>query len=81
MNRLFVRKNITSISILIFLILFIAVQMVKPAFLYNTDGSLKQFGLGRKSKTVIPIWFISFILAIFSYLFVLYYLAIPKFRN
>ena len=76
MNRLFVRKNITSISILIFLILFIAVQMVKPAFLYNTDGSLKQFGLGRKSKTVIPIWFISFILAIFSYLFVLYCLII-----
>ena len=80
MNRLFVRKNITSISIFIFLILFIAVQMVKPAFLYNTDGSLKQFGLGRKSKTVIPIWFISLILAIFSYLFVLYYLATPKFR-
>ena len=55
--------------------------MVKPAFLYNIDGSLKQFGLGRKSKTVIPIWFISLILAIFSYLFVLYYLAVPKFRN
>ena len=80
MNRLFVRKNITSISIFIFMILFITVQLVKPAFLYNTDGSLKQFGLGRKRKTVIPIWFISLILAIFSYLFVLYYLATPKFR-
>ena len=55
--------------------------MIKPAFLYNTDGSLKQFGLGRKNKTVIPIWFISLILAILSYLFVLYYLAVPKFRH
>ena len=54
--------------------------MLKPAFIYNADGSLKQFGLGKKSKTVIPIWFISLILAIFSYLFVLYYLATPKFR-
>jgi len=80
MNRLFVRRNITSISIFIFMILFTTVQITKPAFLYNTDGSLKQFGLGRKKKTVIPIWFISLILAIFSYLFVLYYLAVPKFR-
>ena len=80
MNRLFVRKNITSISILIFIVLFVSVQMLKPAFIYNADGSLKQFGLGKRSKTVIPIWFISLILAIFSYLFVLYYLATPKFR-
>lgn len=80
MNRLFVRRNITSISIFIFLILFIAVQMTKPAFIYNKDGSLKLFGLGRKHKTVIPVWIVSLILAIFSYLFVLYYLATPKFR-
>ena len=80
MNRLFIRRNIAPISIFIFMILFVAVQMVKPAFLYNMDGSLKQFGLGRKKKTVIPIWFISLILAIFSYLSVLYYLAVPKFR-
>jgi len=80
MNRLFIRRNITSISILIFIFLFAAVQKIQPAFLYNTDGSLKQFGLGRKKHTVVPAWLISLILAIFSYLFVLYYLAIPKFQ-
>ena len=42
--------------------------------------ALRQLGLGTRRKTVIPIWFLTFILATFSYLFVLYYLAIPKFR-
>ena len=59
---------------------FFLIQVIKPAFLYNDDGSLKQFGLGVRQKTVIPIWLITLILAIFSYLFVLYYLAMPKFR-
>ena len=80
MNRLFIRRNITSISILIFIFLFAVIQKIQPAFLYNMDGSLKQFGLGRKKHTVVPVWLVSLILAIFSYLFVLYYLAIPKFQ-
>jgi hypothetical protein len=80
MNRLFIRNNITSVSIIIFIFLFIGVQKMEPAFLYNPDGSLKQFGLGRKKHTVIPVWLVSLILAILSYLFVLYYLAIPKFK-
>ena len=33
-----------------------------------------------RKKTVIPIWFLTLMLAIFCYLFVMYYLAIPKFR-
>lgn len=80
MNRLFIRRNITSLSTFIFIILFLLIQHIQPAFLYNKDGSLKQFGLGRKRKTIAPVWLITFILAIFSYLFILYYLAIPKFR-
>ena len=80
MSRLFIRNNITSVSIIIFIFLFIGVQKLEPSFLYNLDGSLKQFGLGRKKHTVAPVWLVSLILAIFSYLFVLYYLAIPKFK-
>ena len=48
--------------------------------LYEENGSLRQFGLGTRKKTVIPIWFLTLMLAIFCYLFVMYYLAIPKFR-
>jgi hypothetical protein len=54
--------------------------MSAPHFLYNQDGSLREFGIGYKKKTVIPIWLVALILAILSYLFVLYYLAIPKIK-
>ena len=80
MYRQYIRRNITAVSIILFVILFCIVQLVEPAFLYDKDGSLRIFGLGSKNKTVIPIWFITLILAIFSYLFVLYYLTIPKYR-
>ena len=80
MNRTFIRKHITSISIAIFIILFYAIQMIKPYFLYNPDGSIKQFGIGYKKKTILPMWVLSISVAILCYLAVLYYLAIPKFR-
>jgi len=79
MNRTFIRNNITSISIIIFIILFTIIQIIEPAFLYDRDGSFRNFGLGKQKKTIIPIWLVTIILAILVYLFVLYYLAFPKF--
>ena len=79
MNRLYIRRNINAYSILIFISLFSIIQYIQPSFLYNSNGSFKVFGLGRKKKTIIPIWLITFVLAIFSYLFILYYLTYPKF--
>ena len=80
MNRLFIRRNITSVSIIIFVVIFAAIQYLQPAFLYNKDGSIREFGIGKKNKTIIPIWLISLVIAILSYLFVLSYLAYPKFK-
>lgn len=71
----FVRYHKLSISILIFLVLFSIIHMIKPTMLYNNDGSFRQFGVGYRHKTVIPIWSVSMVIAIFSYLFVMYYLA------
>lgn len=78
MNNLFVRKHINSFAILIFLIIFFGLNFAKPSFMYNEDGSFRQFGLGYKKNTVIPVWFVAIILAIFSYLGVLYYLSYSK---
>lgn len=75
MNRSFVRKNMTAVSIALFIITFGIVQLVAPSFLYNRDGSLRQFGIGKKRKTVLPNWVVAIVLAIFSYLAVSYYLA------
>ena len=77
-TRTFIRRHITAIAIIVYISVFSLVQWMKPGFLYNENGTIKQFGLGVKQKTVVPIWLITMILAIFSYLFVLYYLAIPK---
>jgi hypothetical protein len=59
--------NHLSISILLFLFVFLVLYWIKPTFIYNQDGSLRQFGVGYRKKTVIPLWLVVFILAIFSY--------------
>tara|TARA_B100001093_G_C26282798_1_gene781829 strand:- start:111 stop:353 length:243 start_codon:yes stop_codon:yes gene_type:complete len=80
MNYGFIRKNINSFAIIIFLVLFILLNYFQPGFIYNNDGSLREFGLGQRRKTILPIWLLSIILGILSYLGVLYYISIPKFR-
>ena len=77
MLRTFTRNNTTLMSIVIFLIIFGIVQMFKPSFLYNNDGSLREFGVGYRNKTILPVWLLSIILGILCYTFVMYYLANP----
>lgn len=73
MLRTFTRNNITLVSIVIFLVVFGLIQMMKPSFLYNNDGSLRDFGVGYKNKTILPLWLFSIILGILTYICVLYY--------
>jgi uncharacterized membrane protein YozB (DUF420 family) len=78
MNRNYIRENATIFSIVLFLVMFGAIQIMKPDFLYNKDGSIREFGVGYKNKTILPIWLLSLILGILSYLFIMYYVAYPK---
>ena len=71
-NQYFIKRNITSFSILVFLAAFATIQSFKPRFMYNEDGSLREFGIGFQRKTVIPAWLVAIIIAILSYLLVLY---------
>jgi hypothetical protein len=70
----FVRYYKLNVIILLFLFLFSIVHYIKPGFLYTKEGGFREFGVGYKNKTVIPIWLISIILAILSYVAVMYYL-------
>lgn len=81
MNRNYIKRNITTFSIIIFLILYGLINFIKPAFMYNVDGSLRDFGVGFRKTTVIPAWLLAIILAILSYYAVLYYIAAPKIKN
>jgi len=78
MLRNFIAENITLAAIFLFIILFGFIHISKPAFLYKQDGSIREFGVGYKNKTILPVWLLSILLGILSYLFVLYYLAYPK---
>lgn len=78
MYRNFIRNNTTLVAIILFIIFFGSIQMIKPAFLYNRDGSVREFGIGYKNKTIMPMWLLSIVLGILCYLAVLYFNAFPK---
>lgn len=80
MLRTFIQNNIIFTAMILFFLMFIGVSIVKPNFIYNRDGSLKDFGLGFKRKTVLPMWLITIVLAILSYLLVLFYKVYPRIR-
>ncbi len=67
MLRTFTRNNTTLVSIVLFLLFFTLVQIMKPNFLYNKDGSIREFGVGYKNKTILPLWLFSIILGILTY--------------
>jgi hypothetical protein len=68
---MYIRKYKVAVAVFFFLILFSAVHLLKPGFIYNDEGGFRPFGLGYRHKTVIPIWVIAILLAIFSYLAVI----------
>lgn len=70
-----IRENLPLVSIIIFVILFAIIQMYKPAFLYNTDGSLREFGVGYRNKTILPMWLLSIVLGILIYISLMYYVT------
>lgn len=74
-----IRNNLAGSAIVLYIIVFMLVQYMNPSFLYNEDGSLREFGVGYSNKTVLPIWLIAILLGILSYLFV-YYMTMPVVR-
>jgi hypothetical protein len=74
MIKQYIKDNILITSISLFTILFTTLQLGKPKFIYNEDGSLKQFGVGYEKKTVFPLWLLTIIIAILAYIFVKYYI-------
>jgi len=62
-----VQPGSLTCSIILFVILVSIIQYIKPACLYNSNGSFKVFGLGYRNKTIVPIWLVILVLAILSY--------------
>ena len=81
MDRYYIQQHLTSIAIILFIMFYAGFVYFKPTFLYNSDGSLRSFGVGYHKKTVVPIWLLSIVLAIACYFITLYYVAYPKLWN
>lgn len=69
--------NRLTIVIFFFVILYSAIVFLKPEMIFNNKSDcLRQFGVGYKNTTIVPLWLISILFAIISYFFVLYILHI-----
>ena len=78
LKRNFIRQNKISFAIILFVILLSIIHITSPNFLYNKDGTFREFGLGYTKKTVLHMWLIVIVTAILCYLMVLYYLMYPQ---
>lgn len=56
------------LSIILFVVLFLSIVFWKPPFLFKKDGSIREFGIGKRQTTVVPIWLVVLIIAFLSYL-------------
>ncbi len=58
---------------IIYLIAIAVVLVVKPAFMFRSDGTWKEFGIGRNraNYTPMPLWLYSIVSALVSYFIVL----------
>lgn len=75
----YIRKNFILFTILLYFFLFLLTVYIKPVIIYNKDGTLKEFGIGYKNKTIFPLWLVSILYAIISYFIILLYISLNKF--
>ena len=76
-SRTYIKRHKSIFAVIVFIILYLLIITLKPNFLYNNDGSLRKFGLGYRTTSVIPLWLIALVLGILSYLLVSYYIIYP----
>jgi hypothetical protein len=60
------KNNRIQLALIIYLIVITIIIVLKPTHMYNDDGSLKEFGAGKK-KTLFPLWLLVFLGAFFAY--------------
>jgi hypothetical protein len=81
LSHQFIKSNIAMVSIIIYITIYCIIIYIKPSFLYNKNGTLREFGIGTKNNTVIPAWLLAILISISSYFCVLYYLQYDKFTE
>lgn len=74
----FLRYHKVFSAIVLYFSLFSAFHfLLKPSFTYFPDGTFRPFGIDYTDETLFPLWLISIILGILSYLIILYLCSVP----
>lgn len=71
-----IRRNVVSIAILVYISIYMLIMYFKPSFLFQSNGSLREFGIGYRNKTIIPVWFLAIFISTLSYFSVMYYVTV-----
>ena len=67
--------NRLTMVLFLFIVLYSIVVYLQPEMIFNSKYScLRQFGVGYKNTTIVPLWLLSILFAIVSYFTVLYFL-------
>ena len=74
-TRKIIRIYKAPFATLLFLVLFGIFHILQPGFAYLPNGGYRPFGVGYRHKTILPVWLVAIILAILSYLSVLFILS------
>ena len=56
-----------TIAIGAFFIILCVIHLSKPHLIYSPDGSLREFGVGYKKKTVLPLWLVVLVSSVLCY--------------
>ena len=78
MSNKYIKENSVVVSIIMFVVIFCFIQKLKPVCFFNMDGSIREFGVGYKNKTIFPVWLMSIFLGLTCYLGVMYYVSYSK---
>ena len=72
-------NNTIKYSIILYIFLLLIILIIKPRFIFNKDGEVKHFGTDyNENTTILPLWLLCILLAIFSYYIILFLVMIKK---
>ena len=72
-------NNTIKYSIILYIFLLLIILIIKPRFIFNKNGEVKHFGTDyNENTTILPLWLLCILLAIFSYYIILFLVMIKK---
>lgn len=74
------KENKTLAAIILFFSIYFFIYIWKPTFLFQKPNDIpRDFGVGYKNKTILPLWLFSIILGILCYFIIIWCINKPIF--